>query len=724
MAPSRQQPVAGPSRPKYSQQSVAQSPPPSSSVSGFNSSRSLFALASPVLGSADKVQVWEVASDRVISEWEIQGASKATSVTWATAPSDAASKKKKRRKSGADDNGDEVIIITTSKNQLVVFNPRKGEVIRTVNTPAPITAAWSSQYATVLATASSLLVLSPDASSFSHTFTLPSTVSSPSAIAILPTSNPETLHVLVAASSIVALHLELSSSNVTYTSSPLPASTTSVTSILPLPTTAQGSSFLVVSEDDRTISQYTFTAPQTSAKLSYRYASPTLSSAHSVAAETNYLAVLHESGEVSLFKLPAELDFARPKTDSKPSTVKLLEGKDERTARLCRAGFASGGEGAPGALLCGRMAGGGRVKWHRAVFELPEGGLRASTVVKCDAQDLVGANASATTLPTQRYVAPNNVTEAPVEGADDEPASKLPTDVDMADLSLGERMLALPDGSAAPVNGEATPGKSKVAAPGASLDGPVNAASLTRVLVQALHTSDSALLTLCLSHRNPVLIRNTIRKMPAQLALPLLKACVERLGQGKGANRRGGGRGSVQNEQQGRGTVEWVKGVLVERGAILMTMPSLPLHLATLSQLLQTRLQLYQPLQSLSGRLDLALAQITMRRIAAEQATEAAKTGGQKGGAGEHYIEGESDDEDDDVAIEVDDGEGEIEDVDMRANGLSEEEDSDEEEDDDDEDSDEEDDDEDPLESGSENGFLDNEAEESGSEEEEDSDEE
>ena len=133
--------------------------------------------------------------------------------------------------------------------------------------------------------------------------------------------------------------------------------------------------------------------------------------------------------------------------------------------------------------------------------------------------------------------------------------------MDEADLSLGERLLALPNGDA--------PSSNKAAAP--SLDGPVNAASLTRLLVQALHTSDPALLTLCLSHRDPVLIRNTIRKMPTQLALPLLKACVERLGQGKAAGKRGGGRGVAANEQQGRGTVEWVKGVLVERGSILMT---------------------------------------------------------------------------------------------------------------------------------------------------------
>ncbi|WVW83355.1 hypothetical protein I302_105374 [Kwoniella bestiolae CBS 10118] len=705
MAPSRQ-PVAGPSRPKHSQQPVAQSPPPSSSVSSFNPSRTLFAFASPVLGSADKVQVWDVTTDRVISEWEVAGASKATTVTWASIPSsDAASKKKKRRKSGPIDTGDEeVVLITSAKGQLAVFSPTKGEIIRTIDLPQPATAAWSDEHATLFTTSSSILVLSPDASSISNTFTLPSSISSPSALAILPSSTAETLHVLVGTISVVVLHLDLSSSTVTYTSSPLPASTTSISSILPLPTSEQGSSFLVVSEDDRTISQYTIVSPQTTPKLSYRYASPTLSSAHSLSTSSTLLSVLHSSGEISLFHLPGELDFSRPKSDSKPSTVKLVEGKEERTARLCRATFASGSEGAPGALLCGRMTGGGRVKWHRAVFELPEGGLRPSTTVKCDAQDLVGGATSSTTLPIQRFTAPANITEAPAADTD-EPASKLPTDVDMADLSLGERMLAIPNGTTS--GAEADASSTKKAAAEVTFDGPVNAASLTRVLVQALHTSDPALLTLCLSHRNPTLIRNTIRKMPAQLALPLLKACVERLGQGKKANKRGGGRGSVQNEQQGRGTVEWVKGVLVERGALLMTMPSLPLHLATLSKLLQTRLETYQPLSTLSGRLDLALAQIQMRRLAAEAASQSALNGGQKG-EGQVYIEGESDDEDD-VPIEMGE-EGEIEDVNMLAG--SDEESSDEDEDDDDEEDDDESD-EDVLDSDDDEGLLDLGAEES-----------
>ncbi|WRT66926.1 uncharacterized protein IL334_003891 [Kwoniella shivajii] len=718
MAPSRQ-PVAGPSRPKQSQQPVAQPSPPSSSLSAFNPSRTLYALASPVLGSADKVQVWDVATDRVVSDWEVAGAGKATTVTWASvASSDSASKKKKRRKSGPIDSSDEeVVLITTAKGQLAVFSPNKGEIIRTIDLPQSVTAAWSDEHGIVFTTASSILIISSDASSVTHTFSLPSSISSPSALTVLPSSTPDTLHVLVGTHSIVALHLELSSSDIIYSSSPLPASTSSVTSILPLPFTEQGISFLVVSEDDRTISQYTIASPQTLPKLSYRYASPTLSSAHSLSTSSTLLSVLHESGEVSLFRLPSDLDFSRPKSDSKPSPIKLVEGKDERTARLCIATFAPGSEGAPGAMICGRMAGGGRVKWHRVTYELPEGGLRQSTILKCDAQDLVGSAGSSTTLPIQRFTAPASVAEAPVAETEDS-TSKLPTDVDMADLSLGERMLAAPNGTAQNGEGETSVSKARAAAE-AAFDGPVNTASLTRVLVQALHTSDPALLTLCLSHRNPTLIRNTIRKMPAQLALPLLKACVERLGTGKSANKRGGGRGSVQHEQQGRGTVEWVKGVLVERGAILMTMPSLPLHLATLSKLLQTRLETYQPLSTLSGRLDLALAQIQMRRLAAEAASLSALNGGQKGGEGEVYIEGESDDEDE-VPIEIGE-DGEIEDVNMLAG--SDEASS---EDEDDSDDDEEESDEDVLASDDDDeGLLDLEAEESDDDDdEEDSDEE
>lgn len=88
-----------------------------------------------------------------------------------------------------------------------------------------------------------------------------------------------------------------------------------------------------------------------------------------------------------------------------------------------------------------------------------------------------------------------------------------------------------------------------------------------------------------------------------------------------------------------------------------MQIPSLPAHLASLSSLLGDRLQLYTPLIALSGRLDLALAQIETRKslLAAEPQRQ-----------GNVYIEGESDDDDDedsDVEIEHGGDEGEIEDI-------------------------------------------------------------
>ncbi|ORY25733.1 hypothetical protein BCR39DRAFT_471127 [Naematelia encephala] len=692
MAP--KQPVAGPSRLKSAAPAAV---PPSPSVSGFNSSRTQFALALPVLGSADKITVWNVADSTVAAYYEVEGASKVTSLTWSW--SDASSRKRKRQKHNSDDHptadGKEVIVLTTAKQQVIVFSPTQHKALQIFDLPGKVTAACVAERGHLLVTSKAILRLSDDLTSISHTFPLPRNTQPLGAIAVLPTQADDSIHVVAASLSASVLHLSLSDSKVTYASSSLPVSTLSVTSIVTLPSTPAGASFLVASEEDRTVSQYTITSPQQPPKLSYRYASPTLSPVHSLSISDDRLAVLHISGEVSLFPLPEELDFARPKSDSKPSTLQLNE-LDGRIARLCRAEFAQGPATEPRSLWLGRMAGGARLTWQRVAYESSDGTIKSEIKVKVASQDLKRDNAQQITSETQRYKAPTATLTAPPDAPSDSSAA-LPTDVHLADLSLGERLLALPNG-APQVNGSDKPKPADDL-----IDGPVNAASLTRLLVQALHTSDPALLNVCLNYRDPKLIRNTIRKMPPQMALPLLKACVERLGQGKGANTRGGGRGVGQNEQQGRGTVAWVKGVLVERGALLMTMPSLPVHLAQLSSLLATRLQLHQPLLNLSGRLDLALAQIQMRRLAAEQ-SQASIDGTSAKSNGVVYVEGESEDEEEDEEVAVEVGEdGEIEDVDMRGIASSE----DESDDDDD------DDDEDLLESGSENELIDVEAEES-----------
>lgn len=383
------QPTAGPSRIKH-QPTSTQAPPPPSALSSFNPSRTYFASAQPVLGSADKVSVWDVASDRVAAEWEVEQAGRVSALAWTSVSGSNRKNGKRRRKSGLDEDADDVVLIATRSSHLVVYSPRRSQVVRKLNLPTPATALWADDNGIAVATASSVVVLSPEVTNITHTFPLPPNTPSPSAIAILASSSSETLHVLIGSQSVITLHLEMATSTVSYTSSPLPVSTSTVTSLSSLPITSQGASFLVVSDDDRTVSQYTIPSPTKSPKLSYRFASPTLSPAHSVAISTTLLSVLHQSGEVSIFPIPAEVDFARPKSDSKPSTLKLVEGKGEQVARLARVEFAQTGSDESGALLCGRLAGAGRIKWHRAAYEQPEGGVRPSTIVKCEAHDLVG----------------------------------------------------------------------------------------------------------------------------------------------------------------------------------------------------------------------------------------------------------------------------------------------------------------------------------------------
>lgn len=390
MAP--KQPVAGPSRIKAAS---TQAPPPSVSVSAFSPSRTHFATAQPVLGSADKLIVWDIIADRLLSEWEVEGASKATTISWASW-STSGSRKKRRRRSGAgqgQDGDEDVILITTDKGALIVYSPRRGEVLRRLDV-GNICAACSDDTRTVLVSNKDVLVLSHDLASVQKTFPLPSSTSPPTAIALLPTSTGDRIHLLVASASVIQLHLNPGNGRTEYTSPPLPVTTSSVTALYTLPTTSQGTSFLAISQDDRTVSQYTFSSPTTPAKLSYRYASPTLSPAHSISLSPSLISVLHHSGEVSLFPLPTELDSARPKSDSKPSSLKLVEGKEDKQSRLSGAAFAPEDDESSGSIFCGKMVGGGRVKWVRATYEQPEGGVKSSIVVKTDGQDLVNSAAA------------------------------------------------------------------------------------------------------------------------------------------------------------------------------------------------------------------------------------------------------------------------------------------------------------------------------------------
>ncbi|KAH9846600.1 NUC189-domain-containing protein [Lenzites betulinus] len=299
-------------------------------------------------------------------------------------------------------------------------------------------------------------------------------------------------------------------------------------------------------------------------------------------------------------------------------------------------------------------------------------------------------------------------------------------DADLAEFSLGQRLTAVQggdprasgsDSESEPDEGGAPNGK---AAKGAPVDA-IPASSLTRTLIQALHSSDSRLLETCLAHSDATLIRNTVRRLPPQLAVPLVTACVERLSRGaRGNNMKGGGGGA--SSQRGTALINWVKAVLTAHSGHLMTMPDLVARLSGLHATLTQRLTLQESLLSLSGRLDMVISQIEMRSSGPPAPLPMPKT---KRGQNKQtqvrearrYIEGESGDEDEDgAAVEVEsaDEEGSIEDVELGGDSEGESVEDSDEEDSDDEDEDDEGDD--PTLGG----FIDDEAEEYSEDEDED----
>jgi U3 small nucleolar RNA-associated protein 5 len=281
-------------------------------------------------------------------------------------------------------------------------------------------------------------------------------------------------------------------------------------------------------------------------------------------------------------------------------------------------------------------------------------------------------------------------------------------DADLAELSLGQRLTAAHPGEASGLGGTSSSEESdpedttaavhptkKQKRTGSGNAAGVPAASLARTLIQALHSADSRLLETCLQHSDPGLVANTVRRLPPQLAVPLLNACMERLGRGaRGENAKGGGGGA--SAQRGMGLIKWIKAVLAVHSAHLMTvswsnfnifihridlaendqMPDLVARLSGLHATLTARLMLQESLLTLSGRLDMVISQIEMRASTSPaQITNKAQVP-KSAREVERYIEGESEDDEvlaqgDELDVEIEQGDdaGSVEDIELGGDG-------------------------------------------------------
>jgi U3 small nucleolar RNA-associated protein 5 len=132
--------------------------------------------------------------------------------------------------------------------------------------------------------------------------------------------------------------------------------------------------------------------------------------------------------------------------------------------------------------------------------------------------------------------------------------------------------------------------------------------SLQKMLMQALHSSDNQLVEQCLATHDPIVIQNTIKKLPTLYVLPFLSRVVQKF---------------QMRPNRGPVLVIWIKAVLILHTAYLMSVPNLIKHLTGLYQIIDTRLATFKRLLRLSGRLDLVMSQVTFRSEMAEEGSEA-----------------------------------------------------------------------------------------------------
>jgi hypothetical protein len=119
--------------------------------------------------------------------------------------------------------------------------------------------------------------------------------------------------------------------------------------------------------------------------------------------------------------------------------------------------------------------------------------------------------------------------------------------------------------------------------------------SLVTLLDQAIQSGDGTLLEQCLGCSNTEIIDATVKKLPTQRILVLLKTLV-------GKFERRPSRGIL--------ITHWISSILKYHFSYLITLPDLSSQLASLSQILEQRIHSYTKLTSLAGRLDLLMSQV------------------------------------------------------------------------------------------------------------------
>ncbi|RMX63228.1 hypothetical protein DD238_006451 [Peronospora effusa] len=164
------------------------------------------------------------------------------------------------------------------------------------------------------------------------------------------------------------------------------------------------------------------------------------------------------------------------------------------------------------------------------------------------------------------------------------------------ELTLAERVEALRER----VEGDVTAALSRAEREAETLEDKArknkpDASSLASVLEQALQARDNALLEYCLRLRDAKIVGRTVARVSASRVLALLEVIVRKIERSPNRFSR---------------LCPWLRAILLHHTAYLVAQPDLVSSLSALYQLLETRLQVHEQMQKLSGRLALVLGQI------------------------------------------------------------------------------------------------------------------
>eukprot|EP00033_Pygsuia_biforma_P002084 GCRY01002314.1.p1 GENE.GCRY01002314.1~~GCRY01002314.1.p1 ORF type:complete len:568 (-),score=128.32 GCRY01002314.1:231-1934(-) len=128
--------------------------------------------------------------------------------------------------------------------------------------------------------------------------------------------------------------------------------------------------------------------------------------------------------------------------------------------------------------------------------------------------------------------------------------------------------------------------------------GAPKAESLHAVLSQALQSNDATLLEYCLAVSDRKVINRTIQRLSTADILPLLLKLTHKF----------------QSKPTRAGVLlVWIRAILVQHTAYLMTLPRLVRQLSVLYQTIDARLAAHKRLMKLDGRLDLLLNQVSLQ---------------------------------------------------------------------------------------------------------------